>query len=110
VDGRHLPGAPGRLASQVFFVANGAPPPSSPDHEGIVSLKNCIRVLDGFAGRWKWCCPSCDGYITADASIARNWRWKTPTLISSPLRRVLSQRDVTGGKQRKEGPLSQARA
>src|SRR5258708_8748048 len=31
------------------FVASDAPAPPSERHEELVSLKNCIRVLDGFA-------------------------------------------------------------
>jgi chromosome segregation protein len=90
------------------FVANDAPPPSSPRHEEIVSLKNCIRVLDGFGRSLEVVLPKLrDGYITADASIARNLALENPdAYFLSATGECFHNVTVTGGKQRKEGPLS----
>ncbi|HMC31642.1 MAG TPA: AAA family ATPase, partial [Candidatus Angelobacter sp.] len=50
------------------FVASDAPAPTSERHEELVSLKNCIRVLDGFGRSLEVVLPKLrDGYITADA-------------------------------------------
>jgi chromosome segregation protein len=90
------------------FVASNAPPPSSPRHEELVSLKNCIRVLNGFGRSLEVVLPKLrDGYITADASIARNLALENPdAYFLSATGECFHNVTVTGGKQRKEGPLS----
>jgi chromosome segregation protein len=90
------------------FVASDAPAPSSPRHEELVSLKNCIRVLDGFGRSLEVVLPKLrDGYITADASIARNLALENPdAYFLSATGECFHNVTVTGGKQRKEGPLS----
>jgi chromosome segregation protein len=90
------------------FVASDAPPPTSPRQEELVSLKNCIRVLDGFGRSLEVVLPKLrDGYITADAGIARNLALENPdAYFLSATGECFHNVTVTGGKQRKEGPLS----
>ncbi len=90
------------------FAANDNPPPSSPRQEEIVSLKNCIRVLNGFGRSLEVVLPKLrDGYITADAGIARNLALENPdAYFLSSTGECFHNVTVTGGKQRKEGPLS----
>ncbi|HWG39641.1 MAG TPA: chromosome segregation protein SMC [Candidatus Acidoferrales bacterium] len=90
------------------FVASDAPAPTSERHEELVSLKNCIRVLDGFGRSLEVVLPKLrDGYITADAHIARNLALENPdAYFLSATGECFHNVTVTGGKQRKEGPLS----
>jgi chromosome segregation protein len=90
------------------FAASDAPPPTSERREELVSLKNCIRVLDGFGRSLEVVLPKLrDGYITADASIARNLALENPdAYFLSATGECFHNVTVTGGKQRKEGPLS----
>ena len=90
------------------FVASDAPAPTSDRHEELVSLKNCIRVLDGFGRSLEVVLPKLrDGYITADAGIARNLALENPdAYFLSATGECFHNVTVTGGKQRKEGPLS----
>jgi chromosome segregation protein len=90
------------------FVASNAPAPTSERHEELVSLKNCIRVLDGFGRSLEVVLPKLrDGYITADANIARNLALENPdAYFLSATGECFHNVTVTGGKQRKEGPLS----
>jgi chromosome segregation protein len=90
------------------FSVNDNPPPTSPRQEEIVSLKNCIRVLDGFGRSLEVVLPKLrDGYITADANIARNLALENPdAYFLSATGECFHNVTVTGGKQRKEGPLS----
>jgi chromosome segregation protein len=90
------------------FVVSDNPPPTSSRQEEIVSLKNCIRVLDGFGRSLEVVLPKLrDGYITADANIARNLALENPdAYFLSATGECFHNVTVTGGKQRKEGPLS----
>jgi chromosome segregation protein len=90
------------------FAASDAPPPTSERREELVSLKNCIRVLDGFGRSLEVVLPKLrDGYITADAHIARNLALENPdAYFLSATGECFHNVTVTGGKQRKEGPLS----
>jgi chromosome segregation protein len=90
------------------FAASDAPPPTSERREELVSLKNCIRVLDGFGRSLEVVLPKLrDGYITADANIARNLALENPdAYFLSATGECFHNVTVTGGKQRKEGPLS----
>src|SRR6185312_12838587 len=82
--------------------------PTSARHEDIVSLKNCIRVLDGFGRSLEVVLPKLrDGYITQDSNIARNLALENPeAYFLSSTGECFHNVTVTGGKQRKEGPLS----
>ena len=90
------------------FIASDAPPPNSSRHEELVSLKSCIRVLDGFGRSLEVVLPKLrDGYIMADSSMARNMALENPdAYFLSATGECFHNVTVTGGKQRKEGPLS----
>jgi len=85
------------------FAASDAPPPTSERREELVSLKNCIRVLDGFGRSLEVVLPKLrDGYITADANIARNLALENPdAYFLSATGECFHNVTVTGGKQRK---------
>src|SRR6185437_704187 len=74
----------------------------------IVRLKDCIRVLDGFGRSLEVILPKLrDGYIAPDSEIARGLALSNPdAYFLSSNGEVFHNVTVTGGKQRKEGPLS----
>jgi chromosome segregation protein len=83
-------------------------PPPSPRPEELVSLKNCIRVLNGFGRSLEVVLPKLrDGYIAPDAMIARSLALENPdAYFLSSTGECFHNVTVTGGKQRHEGPLS----
>jgi chromosome segregation protein len=89
------------------FAVNDTRPPS-PRPEELVSLKNCIRVLNGFGRSLEVVLPKLrDGYIAPDANIARNLALENPdAYFLSSTGECFHNVTVTGGKQRHEGPLS----
>jgi chromosome segregation protein len=89
-----------------FAVSETRPP--SPRPEELVSLKNCIRVLNGFGRSLEVVLPKLrDGYIAPDANIARNLALENPdAYFLSSTGECFHNVTVTGGKQRHEGPLS----
>jgi chromosome segregation protein len=90
------------------FQASDAPPPNSHRPEQLVSLKSCIRVLDGFGRSLEVVLPKLrDGYIAPDSNIARNLALENPdAYFLASNGEVFHNVTVTGGKQRTEGPLS----
>ena len=91
------------------FAASDAPPPgSSQQQQELVPLKHCIRVLNGFGRSLEVVLPKLrDGYIAPDASSARNLALENPdAYFLSSTGECFHNVTVTGGKQRKEGPLS----
>jgi chromosome segregation protein len=90
------------------FAVNDPPAPGSTRHEELVPLKSCIRVLNGFGRSLEVVLPKLrDGYITQDAGIARNFALENPNAyFLSATGECFHNVTVTGGKQRKEGPLS----
>ena len=90
------------------FVANDAPPPSSPRHEEIVSLKNCIRVLDGFGRSLEVVLPKLrDGYLAPDSETARRLAMEYPHgYFLAPTGEYFHSSTVSGGKPAAEGPLA----
>jgi chromosome segregation protein len=89
-----------------FTVSDAHPPTLRP--EELIPLKNCIRVLDGFGRSLEVVLPKLrDGYIAPDAIIARNLALENPdAYFLSSTGECFHNVTVTGGKQRKEGPLS----
>src|SRR5258708_22123507 len=94
--------------AKFFFAASDAPPPSMQRPNELVSLKNCIRVLNGFGRSLEVVLPKLrDGYITLDSGIARSLALENPdAYFLSPSGECFHNVTVTGGKQRSEGPLS----
>jgi len=89
------------------FAVNETASPS-PRPEELVSLKHCIRVLNGFGRSLEVVLPKLrDGYIAPDSVIARNLALENPdAYFLSSTGECFHNVTVTGGKQRKEGPLS----
>ncbi|HEX6494578.1 MAG TPA: chromosome segregation protein SMC [Acidobacteriaceae bacterium] len=76
--------------------------------EGIVRLKDCIRVLDGFGTSLEAILPKLrEGYVTPDASTARSLALENPrAFFLAPSGECFHNVTVTGGKPRAEGPLA----
>ncbi len=90
------------------FSATDYPPPASHRPNELISLKSCIRVLDGFGRSLEVVLPKLrDGYIAPDAHMARGLALENPdAYFLSASGEVFHNVTVTGGKQRAEGPLS----
>ncbi|HEY6273916.1 MAG TPA: chromosome segregation protein SMC [Terriglobales bacterium] len=99
---------PEESQARFSFAASDAPPPASPRPEELVSLKNCIRVLNGFGRSLEIVLPKLrDGYIAPDSAIARTLALENPdAYFLSSTGECFHNVTVTGGKQRQEGPLS----
>jgi chromosome segregation protein len=95
------PGAPG-LASETWV---GAAPQSI---EGVVALKDCIRVLNGFGSSLETFLPKLrDGFIAPDSDTARRLALEYPqAFFLSPTGETFHNVTVTGGKPREQGPLA----
>jgi chromosome segregation protein len=92
-----------------FHVDESAEPVSR--SEGVVPLKNCIRVLDGFGKSLEVILPKLgNGYIVPDPEIGRNLALENPdAFFLSQSGECFHNVTVTGGKQRSQGPLSMKR-
>jgi chromosome segregation protein len=84
---------------------------SAPSAAQIVSLKNTIRVLNGFGKSLEVILPKLrDGYIVPEANAARGLALENPdAFFLSQSGECFHNVTVTGGKQRAEGPLSMKR-
>ena len=78
------------------------------DRSGVVGLKDCIRVLDGFGKSLEVILPKLrDGYVTPDSATARTLALENPdAFFLSPTGECFHNVTVTGGKPRAEGPLA----
>ncbi|MGI8770609.1 MAG: chromosome segregation protein SMC [Acidobacteriaceae bacterium] len=76
--------------------------------DGIVRLKDCIRVLDGFGTSLEAILPKLrEGYVTPDAETARTLALEHPqAFFLAPSGECFHNVTVTGGKPRAEGPLA----
>ncbi len=79
--------------------------------EGIVPLKNCVRVLNGFGRSLEVVLPKLgNGFIVPDSDTGRNLALENPdAFFLSQSGECFHNVTVTGGKQRSEGPLSMKR-
>jgi chromosome segregation protein len=79
--------------------------------DGVVPLKNCIRVLDGFGKSLEVILPKLgNGYIVPDPEIGRDLALSNPdAFFLSQSGECFHNVTVTGGKQRSQGPLSMKR-
>ena len=75
---------------------------------GVMPLKNCIKVLDGFGRSLEVFLPKLrEGYVTSDSAIARSLALENPeAFFLSPTGETFHNVTVTGGKQSVEGPLA----
>src|SRR5215472_1317130 len=76
--------------------------------EGVVPLKHCIRVLDGFGKSLEVILAKLgNGYIVPDAEVGRDLAQHNPdAFFLSQSGECFHNVTVTGGKQRSEGPLA----
>ena len=76
--------------------------------QGVVGLKNCVRVLDGFGKSLEVILPKLrDGYVTEDVETARALALENPNgFFLAPNGECFHNVTVTGGKPRVEGPLA----
>ncbi len=89
------------------FAADGIGP-GYEQKQGVVRLKNCIRVLDGFGRSLEVILPKLrDGYVTEDSGTARSLALENPdAFFLAPTGECFHNVTVTGGKPRAEGPLA----
>ena len=90
------------------FAADESARLSAPAVAGIVPLKKCIRVLNGFGKSLEVILPKLgNGYITPDPFLARELALENPdAFFLSQTGECFHNVTVTGGRQRTEGPLS----
>ncbi|HKT49499.1 MAG TPA: chromosome segregation protein SMC, partial [Candidatus Angelobacter sp.] len=95
-------------AQAKFSFAVNDHPQAAHHPDPVVRLKDCIRVLDGFGRSLEVILPKLrDGYIAPDSNVARGLALSNPdAYFLSSNGEVFHNVTVTGGKQRKEGPLS----
>jgi chromosome segregation protein len=88
-----------------FAAGEGA---SHGTQQGVVGLKDCIRVLDGFGKSLEVILPKLrDGYVTPDSETARTLALENPdAFFLAPTGECFHNVTVTGGKPRAEGPLA----
>ncbi len=79
--------------------------------EGVVPLKHCIRVLNGFGKSLEVVLPKLgNGYIVPNASAGRELALENPdAFFLSKSGECFHNVTVTGGKQHSQGPLSMKR-
>jgi len=75
---------------------------------GVVPLKNCMRVLNGFGRSLEVILPKLrEGFVAPNSEIARSLALENPqAFFLSPSGETFHNVTVTGGKMRNEGPLA----
>jgi chromosome segregation protein len=81
---------------------------SATSTSGIVPLKDCIRVLDGFGRSLEVILPKLrEGFIAPDNATARSLALANPqSFFLSPSGETFNSVTVTGGRPREQGPLA----
>jgi chromosome segregation protein len=76
--------------------------------EGVVPLKDCIRVLDGFGRSLEVILPKLrEGFVAPDAATARSLALSNPhAFYLAPNGETFHNVTVTGGRPREQGPLA----
>jgi chromosome segregation protein len=94
--------------SQAKFSFEAEPNAGLRPQQGLVGLKDCIRVLDGFGKSLEVILPKLrNGYVTEDAATARSLALQNPdAFFLAPTGECFHNVTVTGGKPRAEGPLA----
>jgi chromosome segregation protein len=87
---------------------SGVPTSGISKGEGLVALKDCVRVLNGFGDSLEGMLPKLrDGFIARDAADARRLAVEHPTgYFLSPGGETFHNALVTGGRGRAQGPLA----
>jgi chromosome segregation protein len=95
-------------AQAAFPFAEGMGASSNPNGAGVVPLKDCIRVLDGFGKSLEVILPKLrEGFIAPDEGTARTLALSNPqSFFLSPNGETFHNVTVTGGRQREQGPLA----
>ncbi len=91
-----------------FPFAEGMRSSAEPNREGVVPLKDCIRVLDGFGRSLEVILPKLrEGFVAPDSSTARSLALSNPqAFFLSPSGETFHNVTVTGGRPRTQGPLA----
>ncbi len=98
-----------------FLIHSGESSPSAtipaadqPSGEGVVPLRSCIRVLNGFGRSLEDVLPKLrNGYIAPDSGTARSLALQFPqSFFLSPTGETFHNITVTGGRPRSQGPLA----
>ncbi len=76
--------------------------------EGVVPLKECVRVLDGFGKSLEVILPKLrEGFVAPDSYTARSLALSNPqAFFLSPSGETFHNVTVTGGRPRAQGPLA----
>jgi chromosome segregation protein len=76
--------------------------------EGVVPLKDCVRVLDGFGKSLEVILPKLrEGFVAPDSYTARSLALSNPhAFFLSPTGETFHNVTVTGGRPRAQGPLA----
>ena len=76
--------------------------------EGVVPLKDCVRVLDGFGKSLEVILPKLrEGFVAPDSDTARSLALSNPqAFFLSPTGETFHNVTVTGGRPRAQGPLA----
>ena len=76
--------------------------------EGVVPLKECVRVLDGFGKSLEVILPKLrEGFVAPDSYTARSLALSNPhAFFLSPSGETFHNVTVTGGRPRSQGPLA----
>ena len=94
-------------AKATFPITDGMPS-TAPVPDGVVALKDCIRVLDGFGRSLEVILPKLrEGFVAPDAATARSLALSNPqAFYLSPTGETFHNVTVTGGRPREQGPLA----
>lgn len=95
-------------ADAAFPFAEGMNASASPSGEGVVALKDCVRVKDGFGKSLEVLLPKLrEGFIAPDDATARSLALSYPqSFFLSPSGQTFNNVTVTGGRINKQGPLA----
>ncbi|MBS1822028.1 MAG: AAA family ATPase, partial [Acidobacteria bacterium] len=76
--------------------------------EGVVALRDCVRVLDGFGKSLEVILPKLrEGFVAPDSYTARSLALSNPhAFFLSPTGETFHNVTVTGGRPRAQGPLA----
>jgi len=93
-------------AQAAFPFADGMT--SSTSTHGVIPLKDCIRVLDGFGKSLEVILPKLrEGFVAPDNATARSLALSNPqSFFLSPSGETFHNVTVTGGRPREQGPLA----